>query len=142
MSFTYKYPRPALTVDAVVFDQEERVLLIRRASEPFKGSWAFPGGFVGENETLETAVYRELLEETSISDVDLQQFRAYSQPDRDPRHRTLTIVFVGQMKSKQKPLAGDDAENAGWFTLDGLPPLAFDHDSILKEVEKKFIKKQ
>ena len=134
MSYTYKYPRPALTVDAIVFNNENEILLIQRSSEPFKDLWAFPGGFVDEDETVEKAVYRELEEETGIKQVKLKQFYTYSEPDRDPRHRTVTVAFVGKVLSILQPKAGDDAKNAEWFKLADLPPLAFDHAQILKEV--------
>jgi len=134
MSFAYKYPRPALTVDAIVFNDNSEILLIQRSSEPFKDMWAFPGGFVNEDETVETAAYRELEEETGIKDVILKQFYTYSEPHRDPRHRTVTIAFVGKVLSTTKPKAGDDAKNALWFKLNNLPSLAFDHAQILEQV--------
>lgn len=134
MSFNYKYPRPALTVDAIVFNNEKEILLIQRSSEPFKDLWAFPGGFVDEDETVEKAVYRELEEETGIKQVKLKQFYTYSEPDRDPRQRTVTVAFVGKVMSMSKPIAGDDAKNAQWFNLNDLPKLAFDHAQILKEI--------
>jgi 8-oxo-dGTP diphosphatase len=136
MSFTYKYPRPALTVDAVVFresDQKE-VLLIQRSNEPFKDLWAFPGGFVDMDETVEDAAERELLEETSLNGITLKQFYTYSAIHRDPRHRTVSVVFVGNAKSGAEPKAGDDAKNARWFRLDNLPALAFDHAEILNDI--------
>lgn len=137
MSYTYKYPRPALTVDAIVFNDNSEILLIQRSSQPFKDLWAFPGGFVNEDETAEMAVNRELEEETGLEDVELKQFYTYSDPNRDPRHRTVTIAFVGKVMSTTKPIAGDDAKNAQWFKLNALPPLAFDHKQILKEVLQK-----
>ena len=108
MTYTYKYPRPALTVDAIVFNDNSEILLIQRSSKPFKDLWAFPGGFVNEDETVETAVCRELEEETGINDVELKQFHTYSEPDRDPRHRTVTVAFVGKVLNSVKPVAGDD----------------------------------
>lgn len=134
MSFTYKYPRPALTVDAIVFNDNSEILLIQRASQPFKDIWAFPGGFVNEDETVETAVYRELEEETGIKEVQLKQFYTYSEPDRDPRHRTVTVAFVGKTLITTKPKANDDAKNAQWFKLNNIPSLAFDHAQILEDV--------
>jgi len=134
MTYTYKYPRPALTVDAIVFNDNSEILLIQRSSKPFKDLWAFPGGFVNEDETVETAVCRELEEETGINDVELKQFHTYSEPDRDPRHRTVTVAFVGKVLNSVKPVAGDDAKNAQWFKISQLPPLAFDHSQILNDV--------
>ncbi|NOY49771.1 MAG: NUDIX hydrolase [Chlorobi bacterium] len=136
MGFTYKYPRPALTVDAIVFNGQEQVLLIQRSSPPFEDLWAFPGGFVDEDETVEKAVYRELQEETGITEVELKQFYTFSEPNRDPRHRTVTVAFVGRTMAFQKPVAGDDAKNSRWFNLDELPPMAFDHAGILNKVLK------
>lgn len=134
MRYTYKYPRPALTVDAIVFNDNSEILLIQRSSQPFKDMWAFPGGFVNEDETVDTAVCRELEEETGINNVELKQFHTYSEPDRDPRHRTVTVAFVGKVLNSAKPVAGDDAKNAQWFKISQLPPLAFDHSQILKDV--------
>lgn len=136
MSFTYKYPRPALTVDAIVFRRipDLQVLLIQRLNEPFKEMWAFPGGFVDMDETVEVAVERELEEETSLTGITLKQFQTFSAVDRDPRHRTVSVVFVGFADEKAKPKAGDDAKNAKWFDLDNLPKLAFDHAEIMEKV--------
>ncbi len=142
MSFTYKYPRPALTVDAIVLKKTHvvQVLLIQRANEPFKEMWAFPGGFVDMDETVEEAVVRELEEETSLSGIELKQFHTFSAVDRDPRHRTVSVVFYGFANEKAKPIAGDDAKNAQWFDLDNLPKLAFDHQEILEKiVEEKLV---
>ena len=142
MPFTYKYPRPALTVDAIVFKKTHvvQVLLIQRANEPFKEMWAFPGGFVDMDETVEEAVVRELEEETALNGISLKQFQTVSAIDRDPRHRTVSVVFVGFANEKAKPIAGDDAKNAQWFDLDNLPKLAFDHQEILEKiVEEKLV---
>ncbi len=142
MSFTYKYPRPALTVDAIVLKKTHvvQVLLIQRANEPFKEMWAFPGGFVDMDETVEEAVVRELEEETSLSGIELKQFHTFSAVDRDPRHRTVSVVFYGFANEKAIPIAGDDAKNAKWFGLDNLPKLAFDHQEILEKVRVHIIK--
>ncbi len=97
MSFSYKYPRPAVTVDAIVFafiGEKKEVLLIQRKNPPFKGLWALPGGFVDMNETLEEAVKRELQEETGIQIENLQQFKAYSRVDRDPRERAISVAGI------------------------------------------------
>lgn len=136
MSFTYKYPRPALTVDAIVFRKtpDLQVLLIQRLHEPFKEMWAFPGGFVDMDEIVEVAVERELEEETALTGIVLKQFQTFSAIDRDPRHRTVSVVFYGFANEKAIPKAGDDAKNVRWFGLDNLPELAFDHQEILKKV--------
>ena len=134
MSYTYAYPRPALTVDALIFSNgRSKVLLIQRGNTPFKDQWALPGGFVGMNETLEEAVERELFEETGLDNLKLKQFHAFSAPDRDPRHRTISVVFTGYANPGTfKPRAGDDASDAQWFDIVRLPSLAFDHKEIIE----------
>ncbi len=136
MPHTYDFPRPAVTVDAVVFTRgrPREVLLIRRARDPFKGRWAIPGGFVDMEEDLEPAAARELEEETGLGGVKLEQFRAYGEPKRDPRGRTISIVFVGEVAERPAIRGQDDAEEARFFDVARLPrPLAFDHEKILSE---------
>ncbi len=138
MKYTYEYPRPALTVDAVLFqktDNELRILLIERKFAPFQGHWAFPGGFVDMDETAEDAAVRELEEETGLKDVELTQFKAYSKVNRDPRGRVVSIVFYGVVKDENCELhANDDAKEAKWFPINQLPKLAFDHEEILRDI--------
>ncbi len=131
---TYKYPRPALTVDALVLKKETaEVLLIQRGIEPFKDKWALPGGFVDMDELLETACLRELEEETGLKLDSLSQFKTYDAVDRDPRHRTISVVFCGFAEKDAEVKGGDDASQAAWFKIDQLPELAFDHSSIIAE---------
>ncbi|HEY9113421.1 MAG TPA: NUDIX hydrolase [Bacteroidales bacterium] len=140
MSYTYPYPRLSLTVDAVVFkiiDSKKFILLIQRKNEPFLGKWALPGGFVDMDETLETAVSRELEEETGLKNIDLKQLHAFSELNRDPRGRTVSVVFWGIIKNEATPVSGDDAADARWFETDNLPELAFDHDEVVKMALKK-----
>ncbi len=139
MNFSYQYPRPAVTVDMIVFrlNNPAQVLLIERKNEPFKNSWAFPGGFVDENEPLDKAAYRELVEETGLKNVSLKQLQTFGDPGRDPRGHTVSIVFWGIIRSKEKAMAGDDALKAEWFDIDDLPTLAFDHQKILNFALKK-----
>ena len=137
--YTYEYPRPALTVDCAIFckaNAKYHVLLIERANDPFKGNWAFPGGFVDMDEDLETAAYRELKEETGFEKVKLDQFRTYGAVNRDPRGRTVSVVYTGLMELKVLPtvLGDDDAAQAKWIPIDELSALAFDHHTIMKEV--------
>ena len=135
MSYTYKYPRLSITVDAVVFkniNSKTYLLLIQRLNEPFKGKWALPGGFVDMDETLEAAAQRELEEETSIKNVELEQLHAFSAIGRDPRGRTVSVVFWGIVKSDIIPISGDDAADTKWFEIENLPELAFDHDEVVK----------
>ena len=137
--YTYKYPRAALTVDAIVFvksGKETSVLLIERGREPFKNRWALPGGFIEMDERLEQACIRELEEETGLQIEKMQQFGAYDAINRDPRHRTISVVYSVELK-EQKPVKGsDDAAQAKWFSLGDLPELAFDHAEILADFFK------
>ncbi|PIF02290.1 MAG: NUDIX hydrolase [Draconibacterium sp.] len=141
--YTYAYPRAALTVDAVVLAFEKNadevipfVLLIERAGEPFKGLWALPGGFIEMDELLEAACKRELYEETGIKVDAMQQFRVYDAIGRDPRHRTISVVFTCELEKRQNAIGGDDAAKAVWFPLQSLPQLAFDHARILSDFRK------
>jgi 8-oxo-dGTP diphosphatase len=132
--YTYDYPRPAVTVDVVLVTREPqpRVLLIRRKHEPFAGKWALPGGFVDMNETLETAARRELIEETGVRIADLEQLHTFGDPERDPRGRTISVVYLARVDADQvQPRADDDAAEVGWHSLRKPPPLAFDHDQVL-----------
>lgn len=136
--YSYEYPRPAVTADCVVvgIDAEgrHRVLLIRRGHDPFKGCWAFPGGFLEMDETLEQCARRELAEETGISTpLRFEELRSFSAVDRDPRGRTITVAFLAIVDLASLPPArgGDDAAEARWFDLDHLPDLAFDHGEIM-----------
>ena len=138
MGYTYDYPHFALTVDAVIFSKSNEgldVLLIRRAHEPYKDRWAFAGGFVNIDELIDDAVYRELKEETSISNVSLRRFDIFDALDRDPRERTVSVVYNGFIDGSNVPVkAGDDAKDAKWFSINKLPELAFDHSMILKKI--------
>jgi len=132
-----KYPKPSVTVDVVLFtfiDGELRVLLIRRKREPFKGRWALPGGFVEENEKLEKAAARELVEETGLKDIYLEQLYTFGDPGRDPRGWTISVAYFAIVGADMtgRVHAGDDAGDAGWFNVYQLPPLAFDHDRIVR----------
>ena len=136
MSHTYDYPRPSVTVDAVVFGYdagELRVLLIERGEEPFRGTWALPGGFIGEDEDLDAAARRELREETGIEPIMLEQLRAFGTPGRDPRGHTVTVAFVALVKLGDHSVqAATDAADARWFPANDPPALAFDHAEILQ----------
>ncbi len=130
MVYTYPYPRPALTVDAIVVAEsvnERKILLIRRGRDPFRGMWALPGGFVDMEETLEAACLRELEEETGLKLPAMEQFRVFDAPGRDPRHRTISVVFYALVPDVIAVCGSDDAAEARWFPLNNLPPLAFDH---------------
>lgn len=140
-----------LTTDIILFGKRENerkfILLIQRKNDPFQGKWAFPGGFVEDDEDLNTAAVRELQEETGIllESNQLRQLGAWGAPDRDPRGRTVTVVFVAEVDvNDHKVQAADDAGDAKWWPLNDLPPLAFDHDEILRstQIEPGEIKKK
>lgn len=136
MAFTYEYPRPALTVDCVVFaldhDSRLKVLLIQRDIPPFEGRWALPGGFVRVEESLDEAARRELAEETGLTDVFLEQLEAFGEPGRDPRERVVSVAYYALVNLPKNGVRGaTDARDAGWFAVDDTPTLAFDHDRIL-----------
>lgn len=135
MSYTYKYPRPAVTTDCVVFTKEEepKVLLIQRGNEPYKGCWAFPGGFMNMEETAEECAVRELKEETGLTVNQIQQIGAYSKVDRDPRGRTISIAYLAIVDAPTAVTGMDDAAKAAWFPLSSLPNLAFDHQDIMTD---------
>ena len=135
--YCYDYPRPAVTTDCIIYDIDDqkgfKILLIKRNNDPYKDMWAFPGGFMEMDETAEECAARELLEETGIKGVLLEQVMTVSEVDRDPRGRTISIIFMGRADSTSvSPLAGDDAEAIEWFDIGELPPLAFDHNDILQ----------
>ncbi|MDP2722954.1 MAG: NUDIX hydrolase [Bacteroidales bacterium] len=141
MAYEYAYPRPALTVDALILCKattETQILLIQRKHPPFENLWALPGGFIEMDETLEQAVVRELQEETGLVCENLQQFKSYSAVDRDPRGRTISVVFWEVLMEIPEITAGDDAEKAQWFPVDRLPELAFDHAEIVEEFCSKY----
>ncbi len=136
LPFTYEYPRPAVTVDVVLFTiraGELSLLMIRRGGAPFKGHWALPGGFVEPNETLMRAACRELEEETSIVQTSLEQLGAFGDPGRDPRGHTVSVAFYAFLVSPARPVAADDAADAQWVALSsiGRTRIAFDHSKII-----------
>ncbi len=132
--YTYKYPRPALTVDAIVLCKQQdkwQILLIERGAEPFKGKWALPGGFVNMGELLENACIRELEEETGLKVNAMTQFRTFDAINRDPRGRTISVVYYIFLEELQAIKAGDDAKKVAWFPLSRLPEPAFDHAEVI-----------
>lgn len=135
MAYTYKYPRPAVTADCVVVtrEKEPQVLLIQRGNPPFKGCWAFQGGFMNMDETTEQCAIRELEEETGLKVSELQQIGAYSKVDRDPRGRTVTIAYLVRVDKPVAVIGQDDAAQAEWWPLSALPQLAFDHEDIMRD---------
>ena len=158
MAYTYKYPRPAVTADCIVITREAepkaaskqeqrdacidtaereqaratpKVLLIQRGFDPYKGCWAFPGGFMNMDETTEQCAIRELEEETGLKVTNIHQIGAYSKVDRDPRGRTITVAYLAIVDEPIAVTGQDDAAKAEWFPLSALPELAFDHADIM-----------
>jgi 8-oxo-dGTP diphosphatase len=134
-AFTYRYARAALTVDCAVFAFAEgalHVLLIRRGQAPFEGTWALPGGFIEMDETVEAAARRELLEETGLEQIHLEELGTFSRVDRDPRERVISIAFVALLRGVPEVMRGSDAADARFFRVDEVPALAFDHEEILR----------
>lgn len=132
--YSYKYPHPSVTTDCVIFGFDGsrlKVLLVERGVEPFKGKWALPGGFLRMDESAEQGALRELQEETGLKTAYIKQFHTFTDPDRDPRERVITIAYYALVRL-QDVVAGDDAARAEWFALDEVPSLAFDHDRILR----------
>jgi ADP-ribose pyrophosphatase YjhB (NUDIX family) len=122
------YRNPVPTVD-IIIEVDESIVLIKRKNPPH--GWALPGGFVDYGESYETAAVREAEEETGLAVKNLQQFRTYSDPDRDPRQHTASTVFIAQADTP--PTAGDDAAEAELFTKESLPKLVFDHAKIIAD---------
>ncbi len=143
--YSYDHPHPAVTADIVVFtirDNQLKLLLIRRAYSPHKGKWALPGGFVNMNESLDEAASRELLEETGVSGVYLEQLYTFGKPKRDPRERVITVAYYALIPSDKMQLqAATDADAVGWFGMDELPKLAFDHEDIVKMAHQRLVAK-
>lgn len=141
MGYTYEYPRPALTVDCVVFalDPEGlKVLLIERDLEPFAGRWALPGGFVHMDESVDDAARRELREETGLSDVFLEQLYTFGAVNRDPRGRVVSVAYYALVNLAEHAVrAATDARAAAWFPASDPPSLAFDHDEILAAATRR-----
>lgn len=141
MSFTYAYPRIALTVDIVVIHSEAEchtVLLIQRGREPFAGCWALPGGFVEPGERLLEAAMRELREETGLALADATFVGVYDAPDRDPREHTIAAAFVARIGGPRPgTIARDDARAVAWAPLETLPSLAFDHVAIVADAARR-----
>jgi 8-oxo-dGTP diphosphatase len=125
-----------------VRDKQLKLLLIMRKGEPFRGKWALPGGFVQMDEDLETTARRELAEETGVSGVYLEQLYTFGAVDRDPRERIITVAYYALIGSDQVVLqAATDAEAVGWFNMDELPPLAFDHLDIVDKAHERLVAK-
>lgn len=145
MAYFYEYSRPAVTVDCIIinhFYNPPKLLLIQRGKPPFKGCWALPGGFMDIKETLAEAAARELEEETGLKGIDLKQVGIFDALERDPRHRTISVIYYGEINNNNINLkAQDDAANLEWHSVNALPDLAFDHQNIISTLLFKEIKK-
>lgn len=133
----------SLTTDCAIFTGDSgnlKILLVQRKFSPYKGKWALPGGFLHDKEPLEIGAKREVEEETGLKVENLQQIKAFGAPDRDPRGRTVTIVFWSHIYSEEKVKGRDDAADAKWFAVKDLPELAFDHKKIIEAAIKQFWK--
>ncbi len=140
LRYCYKYPHPSVTTDCVIFGFDGtklRILLVQRGVEPYKGRWAFPGGFMKMDESAEEGALRELQEETGLEGAYIRQFHTFTAPHRDPRERVITIAYYALVRM-QNVIGGDDATDAKWFALDEVPQLAFDHDQILRKAEQAY----
>lgn len=131
-----KYKKPSVTVDILLFTimvNRLNVLLVERKYEPFKGMWAIPGGFVNIDESLNDAARRELLEETNLDDLYLEQLYTFGKPDRDPRTRVITVAYysLAPYERLKQARAGSDASNVKWVSVNKIDNLAFDHNIIL-----------
>ena len=130
-----KYENRGISTDALIV-KNKKILLIKRKNNPFKGSWAFPGGYVDFNETVEQACRREVKEETNMNVIKLDLLGVYSSPKRDAR-QVISIAFI--TKATGKPRAGDDAADARWFPLNRLPRLVFDHAQMMRDYKKRLV---
>lgn len=141
--YCYDYPRPAVTTDICLFtvvSEDLKILLIKRGGEPFKGSWALPGGFLQETETLDQCAARELTEEAGVTGAHLEAFATFSEPKRDPRSRVITAAYFALVAEADHVLrSGTDADDARWFSMSDLPELAFDHKDIITAARRALI---
>ena len=145
MSYSYAYPHPAVTTDVVIFTIRDHVLellLIRRGSDPFKNSWALPGGFINIDEDLEACALLELEEETGVTGVYLEQLYTCGTPNRDPRERVISVAYYALVPPDRINIrAASDAKEVAWFNLERLPTLAFDHETIVAMAQQRLTAK-
>ncbi|MBW2960720.1 NUDIX domain-containing protein [Mesonia aestuariivivens] len=130
----------AVTVDAVIFLEENNalyLLVIKRKNQPFQGHWALPGGFLEEDELLQTGCLRELEEETGLQLQQLEKVGIYDAINRDPRGRTLSVAFTAKLQERKQICANDDADEAKWILLKDIEEMAFDHHQIIQDAIKK-----
>lgn len=142
LKYHYKYPHPSVTTDCAIFGFDGtrlNILLVERGIEPFKGRWALPGGFLRMDETALMGAKRELYEETGLKNAYIHQFHTFTDPNRDPRERVITIAYYALVRISEVK-GGDDAAKAQWFPLNEIPSLAFDHDRILRQASTELRK--
>lgn len=142
LKYHYKYPHPSVTTDCAIFGFDGtrlNILLVERGIEPFKGRWALPGGFLRMDETALMGAKRELYEETGLKNAYIHQFHTFTDPNRDPRERVITIAYYALVRISEVK-GGDDAAKAQWFPLNEIPSLAFDHDRILRQASAELRK--
>lgn len=143
--FCYAYPHPAVATDIVIFtirEEKLELLLIKRKGAPFKGAWGLPGGFVNPDEDLEACAKRELAEETGVTGVYLEQLYTFGSPTRDPRERVISVAYYALAPADRINLrASSDAAAVDWFSVDALPPLAFDHHDIVEKARERLVSK-
>ena len=142
MSYTYDYPKPAVTVDCVVFgldaEHDLKIMLIKRGIEPFKGKWALPGGFIKMEESLDEAALRELKEETGVDEIFLEQLYTFGAPERDPRERVITVAYFALINLADHAIeARTDAADVAWYSLKDVPDVVFDHAEIIDIAYKR-----
>lgn len=137
--------RPVLTTNIVVFtlrDEQLKLLLIRRRNAPFEGCWSLPGGVVGTDEDVEANAMRKLEDSTGLSGIYLEQLYTFSAPERDPRERVISVAYYALVASKRLQLRTDeDSEGVGWFSLNELPELAFDHAQMVDTAHQRLAAK-
>lgn len=145
MAYSYERHHPAVTTDIVIFtirDEQLKLLLVRRAREPFRASWALPGGFVAIDEDLEDCALRELEEETGVTGVYLEQLHTWGNPGRDPRERVISVAYYALIPSDRlRVRPASKVDSVAWFGLDTLPALAFDHADIVALAHKRLVAK-
>ncbi len=145
MKYSYRYPHPAITTDIAVFaiiGEILKLLLIKRGQDPYRDTWALPGGFLEPDEELHQCAQRELQEETGLEAIYLEQLYTFGAPERDPRERVVSVAYFALMPTADNtPQAASDAAAARWYSMDNLPTMAFDHNVIADMAHKRLLSK-
>ncbi len=139
----HRLPQVTMTTDIVIFTIRAgrlEILLIERGNPPYQGHWALPGGILEEDEDLDVCARRELEEETGVAGLELEQFHAFGAPGRDPRGRFVTVAYLTLVQpDRLAPKVASDAAGVGWFAVDSLPPMAFDHAEIIAMARRHLV---